>query len=50
MICKQCGTENDPGSKFCSECGAPLPAAPAAEPETVEDFLDVEEIEEVEEL
>ncbi|MBO6054836.1 MAG: zinc ribbon domain-containing protein, partial [Oscillospiraceae bacterium] len=35
MICKQCGTENDPGSKFCSECGAPLPAAPAAEPETI---------------
>ena len=27
MICKQCGTDNAPGSKFCSECGAPLPAA-----------------------
>jgi hypothetical protein len=30
--CKQCGTENLPGAKFCLECGKPLPVpvAPSA--------------------
>jgi class 3 adenylate cyclase/tetratricopeptide (TPR) repeat protein len=25
MICRNCGTENRPGRKFCSSCAAPLP-------------------------
>ena len=24
MTCQACGTENDPGRKFCMECGAAL--------------------------
>jgi class 3 adenylate cyclase/tetratricopeptide (TPR) repeat protein len=24
VICSKCGTENEPGRKFCGECGAPL--------------------------
>jgi class 3 adenylate cyclase/tetratricopeptide (TPR) repeat protein len=24
MLCPACGTENDPGRKFCGECGGPL--------------------------
>jgi predicted ATPase/class 3 adenylate cyclase len=24
MICQSCGTENEPGRKFCAECGSPL--------------------------
>src|SRR5437879_9131526 len=24
MLCSACGTENEPGRKFCSECGAAL--------------------------
>jgi len=31
VICATCGTANAPGGKFCSECGAPLTAAPARE-------------------
>jgi class 3 adenylate cyclase/tetratricopeptide (TPR) repeat protein len=27
VICPNCSTENDAGSKFCNECGAPLAAA-----------------------
>ncbi|MEP7158475.1 MAG: adenylate/guanylate cyclase domain-containing protein, partial [Chloroflexota bacterium] len=27
MICSQCRTENEPGRKFCMECGSPLAAA-----------------------
>ena len=32
MVCTKCGHENEDGSKFCLQCGAPLeaPAAPAA--------------------
>lgn len=26
MYCEQCGTKNEPGSAFCSACGAPLGA------------------------
>ena len=26
MICSSCGTENRPGSKFCSECATPIAA------------------------
>ncbi len=29
MTCPNCGTENAPGAKFCSECGARLADAPA---------------------
>ena len=36
MDCSACGTSNDPGRKFCLECGAPLaracPACGAANP------------------
>ena len=28
MVCPTCGTENAPGAKFCSECGARLAEAP----------------------
>lgn len=28
VICKQCGAQNQPGSRFCSVCGDTLPAAP----------------------
>src|SRR4051794_21993668 len=24
MLCAACGTENEPGRKFCGECGSPL--------------------------
>lgn len=24
MLCKTCGSQNSPGTKFCTECGAPL--------------------------
>ncbi len=27
MVCSNCGTENRPGRKYCSECAAPLAAA-----------------------
>src|SRR6266581_4336786 len=27
MVCSNCGTENPTGSKYCSECGAPLARA-----------------------
>jgi class 3 adenylate cyclase/predicted ATPase len=27
MRCTACGTENEPGSRFCDECGAPMAAA-----------------------
>ena len=27
MICNTCGSQNDPGVKFCTECGAPLDQA-----------------------
>ena len=27
MLCAACGTENEPGSKFCGECGSALAAA-----------------------
>src|SRR5205085_2277204 len=30
MQCRQCGTENPEGGKFCGECGAPLERACAA--------------------
>ena len=26
MRCSQCGRENDPGKRFCVQCGAPLPS------------------------
>ncbi|HET7310067.1 MAG TPA: adenylate/guanylate cyclase domain-containing protein [Mycobacteriales bacterium] len=26
MVCAACGSDNDPGVKFCNECGAPLSA------------------------
>ena len=32
MRCPKCGTENPPAGKFCSQCGAPLPAESAAKP------------------
>ncbi len=36
MPCSECGTENDPGAKFCMSCGSGLggamPAPPAAPP------------------
>ena len=35
MKCRQCGTENADGMKFCGECGTPV-AAPAAGPESVD--------------
>jgi class 3 adenylate cyclase len=28
-VCTACGHENQPGAKFCSECGTPLAAASA---------------------
>lgn len=31
MFCRQCGTQNDPSSLFCSKCGASM-SAPAAQP------------------
>jgi uncharacterized protein (TIGR00266 family) len=30
MQCPECGAENAPGTKFCTSCGSPLGAAPAA--------------------
>jgi class 3 adenylate cyclase/tetratricopeptide (TPR) repeat protein len=33
MTCPNCGTENAPGAKFCSECGSPLAAAAPAREE-----------------
>lgn len=27
MFCSSCGTQNEEGTKFCSNCGAPLPVA-----------------------
>lgn len=33
MRCPGCQTENDPGAKFCAECGLPLPAPASARPE-----------------
>ena len=39
MRCASCGTENEPGRKFCGECGAPLsgacPACGTPNPPTV---------------
>ena len=29
MFCTACGTENQPGSHYCANCGAPLPVAAA---------------------
>ncbi len=29
MICKNCGTQNNDGVKFCRTCGAPMEQAPA---------------------
>lgn len=31
-FCTQCGHENPPDAKFCSQCGSRLATAPAAEP------------------
>ena len=33
MKCAACGTENNPGAKFCRGCGASLAAAPSPAPE-----------------
>src|SRR5438067_13749035 len=30
MTCANCGTENQPGQKFCGECGTPMALACAA--------------------
>jgi uncharacterized protein (TIGR00266 family) len=30
MQCPECGAENAPGTRFCTSCGSPLSAAPAA--------------------
>ncbi len=27
MVCRSCGTELPPNSKFCNECGAPVATA-----------------------
>ena len=41
MVCKNCGTYDDTGAKFCPNCGASLteqeaaPATPAAQPAAV---------------
>jgi len=32
MICGRCGNGNDEGSRFCTVCGSPLTAPPAADP------------------
>jgi hypothetical protein len=29
VFCTACGTENPPGSRFCANCGAELPAVPS---------------------
>lgn len=34
MKCGQCGTKNDPNSKFCRECGADLQSHPKSQPLT----------------
>jgi hypothetical protein len=36
-LCTRCGLANSEGSRFCAECGRPLPGAtkPEAEPEPV---------------
>ena len=33
VACPNCGAANDPGTKFCRECGAKLEAPPPAEPQ-----------------
>lgn len=35
--CPACNTENKPSTRFCRECGGPLPAAPAPQPDEAED-------------
>jgi class 3 adenylate cyclase/tetratricopeptide (TPR) repeat protein len=39
MVCSSCGSENEPGRKFCGECGAPLarmcPSCNSPNPPTV---------------
>ncbi|HYP90095.1 MAG TPA: zinc-ribbon domain-containing protein, partial [Polyangiaceae bacterium] len=30
IVCTRCGANNQPTSKFCLSCGAPLTAAPGA--------------------
>ncbi len=35
MFCKNCGTQNPDGTKFCSKCGQPLDAAQPAQSQTV---------------
>ena len=31
MFCTKCGAQIEDGQRFCSNCGAPVTAAPAAE-------------------
>jgi hypothetical protein len=33
ITCPNCGTENEPGDRFCRECGADLRALAATQPE-----------------
>jgi ribosomal protein L40E len=35
-LCPKCGSDNEEGAKFCSECGTPLLTAKAPEPEAPE--------------
>lgn len=45
MNCSQCGTKNDPPSKFCKECGADLQNKPKSQTVTVISELYGKEVE-----